>query len=130
MNKYNYTQFIKQKAKDSGFISCGISKAGFLEKEAPKLERWLNDNHHGKMGYMANHFDKRLDPTLLVPGAKSVVSLLFNYYTDKNQKDLNAPKISKYAYGKDYHIVIKSKLRKFLDLIRNKVDDIEWESFC
>ena len=76
---FNSTEFIKQKSKELGFISCGISKAGFLEKEAPKLEQWLNNNYHGKMSYMANHFDKRLDPTLLVPGAKSVISLLFNY---------------------------------------------------
>ena len=75
---FNTTEFIKQKSKELGFLSCGISKAGFLEKEAPKLERWLNNNYHGKMSYMANHFDKRLDPTLLVPGAKSVISLLFS----------------------------------------------------
>ena len=121
---FNTTEFIKQKSKELGFLSCGISKAGFLEKEAPKLERWLNNNYHGKMSYMANHFDKRLDPTLLVPGAKSVISLLFNYYSDKKQKDSSAPKISKYAYGKDYHFVIKDRLKKLFELIKNQVGDI------
>ena len=126
---FNTTEFIKQKSKELGFISCGISKAGFLEKDAPKLEKWLNNNYHGKMSYMANHFDKRLDPTLLVPGAKSVISLLFNYYSDKKQKDPNAPKISKYAYGKDYHFVIKAKLKNLFNLIRDQVGDISGRVF-
>ena len=99
----NHTQRIKNQAKALGFLSCGISKAEFLEEEAPRLEHWLNQNHHGKMGYMANHFDKRLDPRLLVPSAKSVVSLLLNYHTDQLQEDPEAPKISTYVYGKDYH---------------------------
>ena len=91
------TQLIKGYASKLGFLSCGISEACFLEDEAPKLEKWLNQNHHGKMNYMENHFDKRLDPRKLVPGAKSVVSLLLNYHTDENQYDTQAPKISKYA---------------------------------
>ncbi len=81
------------------------------------------------MSYMANHFDKRLDPTLLVPGAKSVISLLFNYYSDKKQKDSSAPKISKYAYGKDYHFVIKDRLKKLFELIKNQVGDIDGRVF-
>ena len=79
-NKYIYSEFIKTEAKRLGFLSCGISKAGFLEEEAPRLEKWLKNNAHGEMRYMENHFDKRLDPTLLVEGSKSVVSLLLNYY--------------------------------------------------
>ena len=99
-------QWIKEQALALGFLSCGISKAGFMEDEAPRLEHWLNTNQHGEMYYMENHFDKRLDPTLLVPGAKSVVSLTLNYYNSEKQTDPNAPKISQYAYGKDYHFVI------------------------
>ena len=91
------TNLIKSAAKDLGFLSCGISKAEFLEEEAPRLEQWLQDGKHGKMAYMEKHFDKRLDPRLLVPGAKSVVSLLLNYYNDDIQKE-GVPKISKYAY--------------------------------
>jgi epoxyqueuosine reductase len=105
---------VKKWAASCGFEFCGISKAGFLEEEAPRLENWLNQNMHGSMHYMANHFDKRLDPTLLVPGAKSVISLLLNYYTPKKQADPEAPKISMYAYGEDYHAVIKDKLGELL----------------
>ena len=100
MNPKDYTQFIKTESKKLGFLSCGISKAEFLEEEAPRLEQWLNEGKHGKMAYMENYFDKRLDPRLLVPGAKSVVSLLLNYYTEEQQAE-GAPKISKYAYGTD-----------------------------
>ena len=88
-------------------MACGISKATFLEEEAPRLESWLNQNYHGQMGYMARNFDKRLDPTKLVPGAKSVVSLAYNYFPKEAPKDKTAPKIARYAYGKDYHRVIK-----------------------
>src|SRR6478735_2124786 len=98
IDKSRYTQFIKSEAKRLGFLSCGISKAGFLEQEAPRLEAWLNVQMHGQMSYMENHFDKRLDPTLLVDGAKSVISLLLNYYPSETQ-NADAPKISKYAYG-------------------------------
>ena len=87
-------------------------KLNFLEDEAPRLEKWLKEEKHGKMSYMENHFDKRLDPRLLVPDAKSVISLLFNYFTETEQSN-NAPKISKYAYGTDYHYVIKDKLKNF-----------------
>ena len=89
---------------------CGFSKAEFLEEEAPRLEKWLNKNMNGNMQYMENHFDKRLNPTLLVEGAKSVVSLALNYFPKETQKDANAPKISKYAYGEDYHFIIKGNI--------------------
>ena len=108
-NKQHNTQLIKQEAKRLGFLSCGISKAEFLEVEAPRLERWLNNNMHGEMQYMENHFDKRLDPTKLVDDAKSVVSLLLNYYPQETQNQ-NTFKVSKYAYGNDYHHIIKAKL--------------------
>ena len=106
-NIQNNTKLIKDKAKELGFISCGISKADFLEEEAPRLEKWLNQNLNGKMAYMERNFDKRLDPRLLVPDSKSVISLLFNYYTNKKQEDKQSPKISTYAFGEDYHFVIK-----------------------
>ena len=109
-------------------MSCGISKAGFLESEAPRLEKWLNDNRHGQMAYMENHFDKRLDPTLLVPGAKSVVSLLLNYFPEQTQK-ADTYKISKYAYGTDYHFVIKDKLKDLLQSIQTEIGEIDGRAF-
>ena len=112
----NYSKLIKTTAKNLGFLSCGISKAEFLEEEAPRLEQWLKEGKHGQMAYMENHYDKRLDPRLLVPGAKSVVSLLLNYYTDEHQVE-GAPKISKYAYGADYHFVIKEKLKQLFQIL-------------
>ena len=110
--KSTYSTKIKSAASSLGFLSCGISKADFLEAEAPRLEQWLNQGHHGSMSYMERNFDKRLDPSILVPGAKSVVSLLLNYHTNQKQKDPEAPKISSYAYGTDYHLVIKEKLKE------------------
>src|SRR6478736_2436742 len=104
--KIKNTQFIKSTAVDLGFSYCGISKAEFLEDEAPRLEKWLKRGYQGKMSYLENHLDKRLDPTLLVPGAKSVISLLYNYYPEKDLANDNL-KIAKYAYGEDYHFVIK-----------------------
>lgn len=124
LNKEKYTRFIKAEAKRLGFDFCGVSKAEFLEEEAPRLEQWLHNQKQGEMGYMANHFDKRLDPTLLVPGAKSVVSLLLNYYPEKRQTDPSAPKISKYAYGTDYHFVIKDKLKTLLRVIQEEVGEV------
>ena len=109
-------------------MSCGISKAGFLEEEAPRLERWLKDERHGSMGYMADYFDKRLDPTLLVEDSKSVVSLLLNYYPEQTQNP-DSYKISKYAYGKDYHSVIKKKTKKLLRSIRNEIGDFSGRAF-
>ncbi len=119
-----HTRLIKQKARDLGFFYCGISQAGFLEDEARKLDAWLKHGYHGKMQYMENHFDKRLDPRLLVDNAKSVVSLLLNYYTDEIQEDPEAPKISRYAYGKDYHFVIKDKLKEFFGFIREEIGEV------
>ncbi|THD69566.1 tRNA epoxyqueuosine(34) reductase QueG [Robertkochia marina] len=124
-----YSRIIKEEAKRLGFLSCGISRAGFLEEEAPRLESWLNANMHGEMGYMANHFDKRLDPTLLVDGARSVVSMLLNYYPAEGQKDPEAPKLSKYAYGTDYHFVIKDKLKSLLQFIRDEIGEINGRAF-
>ena len=109
-------------------MSCGISKAGFLEQEAPRLEAWLNQNRHGQMQYMENHFDKRLDPTKLVEGSKSVISLLLNYYPSKLQRD-DSYKISKYAYGTDYHFVIKDKLKELLHCIQQTVGDVHGRAF-
>lgn len=129
MNTTQQTNFIKTEAKRLGFLSCGISKAGFLEEEAPRLEAWLKKNQHGEMAYMENHFDKRLDPTLLVPSSKSVVSLLFNYFPSKTQKDATAPKISKYAYGFDYHYVIKDKLKELLFSIQETIGDVHGRAF-
>lgn len=107
---------------------CGVSKAEFLEDEAPRLAEWLKKGHHGKMGYMENHFDKRLDPTKLVPGAKSVVSLLYNYSTE-NVQPKDSLKIAKYAYGEDYHFVIKDKLKTFFKRIQDEIGQIEGRVF-
>ena len=104
-------------------MSCGISKAEFLAEEAPRLEQWLKDGMHGQMQYMENHFDKRLDPTLLVPGAKSVISLLYNYYPEQQQNH-SSFKISKYAYGEDYHYVLKDKLRELLAALQDEIGEI------
>ena len=120
---------VKSLAKDLGFSFCGIAKAERLEEEAPKLEEWLNRGYHGKMSYLENHFEKRLDPTLLVPGAKSVVSLVYNYFpADHHQNDVQ-PKLAKYAYGQDYHYVIKDKLKLFLEKIREQVGQVEGRVF-
>ncbi len=127
-NKSKYTQFIKSEAKRLGFLSCGISKAGFLEAEAPRLETWLNNQMHGQMSYMENHFDKRLDPTKLVDGAKSVISLLLNYYPSETQ-NADSYKISKYAYGQDYHFVIKEKLKELLFSIQNEIGEVSGRAF-
>ena len=123
-----YTSLIKQQAKRLGFEYCGISKAGFLEEEAPRLETWLNKNMNGEMSYMENYFDKRLDPRLLVEGAKSVVSLLLNYYPQKEQNP-EAPKISKYAYGSDYHLVIKEKCKTLLAVLNEEIGEINGRCF-
>jgi len=127
-NKAKYTNIIKKEAIRLGFLSCGISKAGFLEEEAPRLEEWLNKNRNGKMSYMENHFDKRLDPTKLVDGSKSVISLLLNYYPDKVQNP-ESYKISKYAYGKDYHFVIKDKLKSLLQFIQSEIGEVAGRAF-
>lgn len=128
-NRETYTNLIKTEAKRLGFLSCGISKAEFLETEAPRLEKWLNKNMHGEMQYMENHFDKRLDPTKLVESSKSVVSLLLNYFPSETQKDITAPKLSKYAYGTDYHFVIKDKLKELLHFIQDEIGDVHGRAF-
>lgn len=125
----NWSKLIKTEASRLGFMSCGISKAGFLEEEAPRLEKWLNNNHHGEMRYMENHFDKRLNPTLLVDDAKSVISLLLNYFPEETQKDSEAPKISKYAYGQDYHHVIKTKLKELHHFITSTIGEVSGRAF-
>lgn len=128
MKAAKWTQLIKTEAKRLGFLSCGISKAGFLEEEAPRLEKWLNQNMHGEMQYMENHFDKRLDPTKLVEGARSVISLLLNYYPNDVQNP-DSYKISKYAYGTDYHFVIKDKLKHLLHFIQEEIGEVHGRAF-
>jgi epoxyqueuosine reductase len=128
MDKQRSTLLIKQEAARLGFSFCGISEARFLVEEAPRLENWLNQNMHGQMGYMVNHFDMRLDPTLLVPGAKSVVSLMLNYYPEEHQPE-GIPKISKYAYGEDYHKVIKRKLKEFINTLKERIGDVNGRAF-
>jgi len=130
MNKsFVHTQFIKEKAIELGFSACGIAKADYLSDQAEKLDHWLSQNLHGEMGYMANHYDMRLDPRLLVPGAKSVISLAYNYYTTAQQTDETAPKISMYAFGKDYHTVVKEKLKQLLNVMREQIGDIDGRCF-
>ena len=128
-DKYKLSEIIKSEALSIGFLSCGISKAEFLSEEAPKLETWLKSGFNGEMSYMERNFDKRLDPRLLVPGCKSVISLLFNYHTEKKIKKDCEPKISSYAYGKDYHFVVKDKLKELLSRIKNLVGDVNGRVF-
>ena len=127
-NKTKYTNLIKTEAKRLGFLSCGISKAQFLEEEAPRLEKWLNNNMHGEMRYIENHFDKRLDPTKLVEDSKSVISLLLNYFPSEIQNP-ESYKLSKYAYGKDYHFVIKDKLKSLLYFIKDNIGEVHGRAF-
>ncbi|WP_396635325.1 tRNA epoxyqueuosine(34) reductase QueG [Maribacter sp. R86514] len=126
--KHKWTNSIKTEAKRLGFLSCGVSKADFLEEEAPRLEQWLNNNMNGEMSYMANHFDKRLDPRKLVEGSKSVISLLLNYYPEETQRE-DAYKISKYAYGHDYHHVIKTKLRQLQEFMSEEIGEVNGRAF-
>lgn len=127
-NKATYSKLIKTEAERLGFLSCGISKATFLEEEAPRLEQWLKDGMHGEMHYMENYFDKRLDPTKLVEGSKSVISLLLNYYPNEQQIS-ETYKISKYAYGQDYHHVIKNKLKELLHTIQENIGEVHGRAF-
>jgi epoxyqueuosine reductase len=127
-NRKKYSEMIKAEAKRLGFLSCGISKAEFLEEEAPRLENFLQNNMQGEMRWLENHFDKRLDPTKLVEGSKSVISLLLNYYPQEFQKE-NTYKISKYAYGQDYHFVIKDKLKQLLHFMQDEIGQIEGRAF-
>ncbi len=123
-----YTQKIKAEANRLGFSFCGISKAEFLEEEAPRLEKWLSQNMHGEMHYMENYFDKRLDPTILVEGSKSVISLMYNYFPENEQKE-DTFKISKYAYGQDYHHIIKDKLKEIVHFIREEIGEVDSRVF-
>lgn len=123
-----YSQFIKQEAKRLGFLDCGIAEATFLEEEAPRLETWLNKGFQGEMGYMENYFDKRLDPRLLVEGARSVISLSYNYYPEVKQKE-DSYHVAKYAYGEDYHHVIKAKLRELLSSIQEEIGEVNGRAF-
>jgi epoxyqueuosine reductase len=126
---FNLSFNIKQRATELGFSQCGISRAEELTHEARYLESWLNQDKQGKMSYMANHFDKRIDPSKLVDGARSVISLSFNYYTPKKQSDLSAPKIAMYALGQDYHIVVKERLERLLAYIRAEAGDVNGRCF-
>jgi epoxyqueuosine reductase len=128
MKSNNYKQLLKTKATELGFFYCGFSKADFLEEEAPRLEKWLNLNYQGKMSYMANYFDKRLDPRLLVDDAKTVVSLLLNYYPEEIQ-NAESPKISKYAYGEDYHTIIKDKLKELIQYLKENIGETNGRAF-
>ena len=128
-NKREHTDFIKATARKLGFSFCGISRAEFLAEEAPRLEEWLRRGNHGSMSYLENHFDKRLDPSLLVPGAKSVVSLLYNYFPEKDLSAQTGYKVAKYAYGEDYHFVVKDKLKVFIEEIRRSVGAVEGRAF-
>ena len=126
--KIERTQRIKAKAEALGFVSCGIAKAEFLEEEAPRLESWLNNNYQGEMNYMANHFDIRLDPRLLLEGAKSVISLAYNYYQDLNRNP-DSYKVAMYAQGEDYHFVVKEKVRELLEFIQEEIGEVEGRAF-
>ena len=128
IQKSKYSLAIKAEAKRLGFLSCGISKAEFLEEEASRFEAWLKAERNGKMGYMENHFDKRLDPRLLVPGAKSMISVLLNYYSEEQQPE-DVPKVSKYAYGADYHFVIKDKLKELFNFIHQEIGEVNGRVF-
>jgi epoxyqueuosine reductase len=122
------TRLVKQLAADLGFHYCGIAKAEPLEEDARRLESWLNQGMHGSMQYMENYFDLRIDPRKLVPGARSVITLLQNYFPDEKQ-DPEAPKISKYAFGKDYHEVIRSKLNQLLYRLNTTIGEIHGRGF-
>jgi epoxyqueuosine reductase len=128
-SKIEISDAIKAEALRLGFTDCGFSRAEALPEDATRLKEWLDQGHHARMGYMANHFEKRTDPTLLVEGAKSVISLLYNYYTDKSQKYSDAPVLSKYAYGKDYHFVMKEKMNLLFDFIQSEFGQVEGRVF-
>ncbi|MAZ96131.1 tRNA epoxyqueuosine(34) reductase QueG [Schleiferiaceae bacterium] len=128
MNRAGASQLIKRLAQEQGFDACGISAAGFLEDEAVGLEKWLNAGFHGTMSWMEGHFDERLDPRKLVPGAKSVISVVLNYFPEQEQK-ADTPKISKYAYGRDYHKVVRGKLKRMLLGIQEEIGEVNGRGF-
>ena len=123
MDLSSRSALVKLIAREHGFDYCGISKVEFLEEEAPRLDQWLSTNKHGEMKWMEAHYDMRLNPALLVPGAKSVISLLFNYFTSERNSDADSPKISTYAYGEDYHHVIKDKLKSFIATLKERIGE-------
>jgi len=123
-----HSERIKKRALELGFLDCGITKAGFLEEEAPRLENYLKENRHGKMSYMENHFDMRLDPRLLVEGARSVISLSYNYFPNETQRK-DSYKIAKYAYGTDYHFVVKDKLKELMNFIQEEIGEVNGRAF-
>lgn len=125
---HQHSHFVKETARNLGFDHCGIAKAEKLDEDAGRLEQWLKKGHHGSMHYMENHFDLRIDPRKLVPGARSVITLLKNYYPAEQQKAGN-PKISRYAYGKDYHEVIRDSLKEMLFRLREKLGEIQGRGF-
>jgi|APCry1669188910_1035180.scaffolds.fasta_scaffold19972_2 epoxyqueuosine reductase len=125
----SFSSLIKAQALKLGFDACGISRVKLLDEDRNSLLSWLSKGYHGTMGYMANHLEKRVNPSLLVEGSKSVVSVLLNYYTDQKQEDSEAPKISKYALGKDYHDVLKTRLFTLLDYIRTELAPCEGRAF-
>ncbi len=129
LTAHDRSERIKNMAHELGFLACGIAKADFLADEAPLLEHWLRQGQHGEMGYMANHFDLRLDPRKLVPGAKSVISLAYNYFTPLLQQDPEAPKVSTYAYGRDYHKVVKQRLKPLVAYITEQFGSVELRTF-
>lgn len=128
MNSAHHTRFIKEQAAELGFSYCGIAQAARLDEDARRLESWLNHGFHGTMQYMENYFDLRIDPTLLVPGARSVITLMMNYYPAERQKP-EAPHISKYAYGQDYHEIIRSKLKTLLLQIETNIGKVQGRGF-
>lgn len=128
-NQSTNTAIVKRIAQELGFFYCGISDATYLEDEARQLDQWLKNNYHGKMSYMENHYEMRLDPRKLVEGAKSVVSLALNYYPESEINHEDTPKISKYAYGQDYHDVIREKLIDFLDRIQSEIGEVNGRVF-
>ena len=128
MSPADHTDILRREATRLGFLHVGIARAEQMQPEARRLEEWLNKGHQGKMGYLANHFDKRTDPTKLVPGARSVVSLLYNYFPQKEQEE-GVPKIARYAYGRDYHQVLREKLTGLLDHLREQIGDIDGRVF-
>ncbi|MCZ2084197.1 MAG: tRNA epoxyqueuosine(34) reductase QueG [Flavobacteriales bacterium] len=125
----SYANLIKAKAKKFGFDSCGISRADFLEEDAKPFESWLNKNYNGEMSYMENYFDKRLDPRLLVEGSKSVISLSYNYFPEEDLFGIDQLKISKYAYGEDYHEIIKEILRDMVAELQEEIGDFQYRVF-
>lgn len=129
VNKHSLTNAIKQEAQRLGFQDCRIAAAGRLDEDAFLLESWLNQQMHGKMAYMENYFDKRVNPQLLVEGARSVISLSYNYFSEAKQADSTAPKIAMYAYGEDYHTVVKEKLELLLEFIRGLAGNVNGRCF-